>query len=101
MAVLARLVAELADVDLQGLDRPGAAQPAAVRRQLLLEAYGRARAALRDDGRCFRHHIETLSTELCAWRPWMSAAPPRRAEAMCIASVICSMFEPASRHACA
>jgi hypothetical protein len=85
VAVFARLVAELADVDLQGLDGGGGAQLQPVRGQLFLETDGggrRRRRPLTRDGQSFRHHIETLPTELCAWSPWMSAAPPRRAEAM-------------------
>ncbi len=72
MAVLTGLITELADVDLQHLDRRGS-QSETVHGELLLERDSRACAFHRvrqtDDRQLLSHHIETFLTASCACNP--------------------------------
>src|SRR6266404_4549059 len=83
VTMLARLVAQLANVNLQG-PYDVSAQVDAELSQLLIKVTRRARHSrlCLKDWKTNRHYIETLSTELRACTPCISAAPPLMADAM-------------------
>src|SRR5690242_6725818 len=109
MAMAARLVAQLADIDLKDGDpccrkrrEAGLGQrlnECLARRVVVQDPQLRRRVCqwMRQAGEA---HMLTLAAALRICRPCTSDAPPRIADATCTASLICSRFEPFSRQAC-
>ena len=116
VAVPARHVAELPEVDLEDLDRARAQGVPAGRRESAREVspvrgpgqvhrLHRGDLHLRDGQRRApgvegQDHIDAFFACSSIWIPWTSEAPPRIAAVTCTASVICSRSAPFFRLSC-